>query len=117
MQRALGWVRRHRGLVAAVVAVWVVLKGARWIAGGAWAAREWIPWDDVWPWLRSHWLAGALVVLAAGAVVFAGVRAAIGVLDRRERAKARPREGDRPQGDGPADPALVSGDPLAARDR
>jgi hypothetical protein len=120
VQRAFEWIKRHRGLVAAIAAVWVVLKFGRWVAGGAWAAREWIPWGDVGPWLRDHWVVGALVVVALFAATFVAVRALIAVLDRRTRRRPAEREAAavppapaaEPEGSAPRAPGLVPGDPL-----
>jgi hypothetical protein len=111
VQRAWEWVKRHRGVLAALAAIWVVLKVGRWLAGGAWAFREWIPWDDVGPWIADHWLLGLLAAGVLFALAFAAVRSAIGLLERRSRRKSV----ERPEG-GPAPPPsggdLVPGDPL-----
>ena len=90
MQRALDWIKRHRGVVAAIVAVWVVLKAGRWIAGGAWALREWIPWGTVGPWIGDHWVVAALAAAGLFVVTFVAVRTLIGVLARREARKRVP---------------------------
>ena len=114
MQRALDWIKRHRGIVAALAAAWVVLKLGRWLLGGAWALREWIPWDDVGPWLADHWLVAVLAFCGLFAVTFVAVRALIGALDRRGKRKRSERKTVDP-GSGPRDGALTPGDPLATR--
>lgn len=75
VRAAFDWIKRHRGIVAAVAAVWVVLKAVRWLIGGAWALREWIPWSDVGPWLADHWLLGVLAAAALFALTVVAVRA------------------------------------------
>ena len=112
MERAFEWIKRHRGLVAAIAAICVALKAVRWVAGGAWTAREWIQWDDVWPWLRAHWLVGLLVAVALFAVTFATVRALIAIVDRRRRAPQTATPPPTPTAAPPRAPELVPGDPL-----
>ena len=90
MQRALDWIKRHRGIVAALAAAWVVLELGRWLLGGTWAFREWIPWDDVGPWLADHWLVAVLAVCGLFAVTFVAVRALIGALTPGDPLAARP---------------------------
>jgi hypothetical protein len=109
---ALRWLYERRGIVAAAVAVWVVLKLLRGAVGLGWAFREVIPWSGVGTWLETHWYVGLAALVAAFALAFVAARYALGWAGRRwggaeERAEPPPPPRDTP--------GMTSGDPLAAR--
>ena len=85
MQRALEWAKRWRTLVAAIVALWVLLRVLRWALGAAWATRGLDGLQEaVADFAVGHWIAivGAAALLVA--VVFVAVRTAV-----RDRARRR----------------------------
>ena len=87
MSGLLGWLREHKNGIAAVVALVVVWRVARFALGSTWLL---VGWDDmlgVGEWALEHWPQLATALLVVFATVFLTVRALIPWLERRERRK------------------------------
>ena len=85
MSRLLAWLREHKNGVAAVVALVVVWRLARFAIGSAWVVAGWDDVVGVGDWALERWPFAAAALALVFMAVFVTVRAVIPWLDRRER--------------------------------
>ena len=87
MSRLLAWLREHKNGVAAVVALVVVWRVARFAIGSAWVLAGWDDVVGVGDWALERWPQVATALSLVFVAVFMTVRAVIPWLERRERDK------------------------------
>jgi hypothetical protein len=87
VSRLLAWLREHKNGVAAVVALVVVWRVARFALGSAWVLAGWDDVVGVGNWALERWAPVAAALALVFAAVFVTVRAVIPWLERREQDK------------------------------
>jgi hypothetical protein len=87
LNRLLAWLREHKNGVAAVVALVVVWRVARFALGSAWVLAGWDDVVEVGNWALERWAPVAAALALVFAAVFVTVRAVIPWLERREQDK------------------------------
>ena len=87
MSPLLGWLREHKNGIAAVVALVVVWRVARFVLGSTWLLVGWDDMVGVGEWTLEHWWPLAAALLVVFVTVFLTVRALIPWLERREQRK------------------------------
>jgi hypothetical protein len=87
VSRLLAWLREHKNGVAALVALVVVWRVARFALGSAWVLAGWDDVVGVGNWALERWAPVAAALALVFAAVFVTVRAVIPWLERREQDK------------------------------
>jgi hypothetical protein len=87
VNRLLAWLREHKNAVAAVVALVVVWRVARFALGSAWVLAGWDDVVGVGDWALERWPLVAAALALVFVAVFVTVRAVIPWLERREHDK------------------------------
>ena len=85
MAGVIEWLGRRRSIAAAVAALYVVFRVARWVGGIGWSFGRVGFLESAADFLSDHWLAAAAVLAAIFLATFVAVRATIGELTRRVR--------------------------------
>lgn len=85
MSRLLGWLSEHKNGVAAVAALLVVWRVARFALGSAWLLAGWDDILGVGDWALERWPLAAAALALVFILAFLTVRAVIPWLEHRAR--------------------------------
>ena len=94
MRAFVSWLEARRSLVAVAVAAYAVWRVARWILSLGWSFGGWRFLERAAQLLQDQWALAAAALALVFVATFAGVRAAIGGIDRRQRRREARRATD-----------------------